>query len=93
MSKQHHSLKTVNPFFMDIEKGEKRFEVRLNDRNYQCGDILHLQEFVPPETYTGRRIDADVIYLLNDERYCKEGYVVMGIRVFAIRTEKQEATI
>jgi len=78
MSRQHHYLKTVNPFFRDIEDGKKTFEVRLNDRDYQKGDILHLQEFVPPETYTGREIVKEVGYLLNDERFCKEGFVVMG---------------
>lgn len=83
MSRQHHYLKTVNPFFMDVYNEKKNFEVRLNDRNYQVGDTLHLQEFVPPETYTGREIRADVIYLLDDARFCKDGYVVMGIEVYA----------
>jgi hypothetical protein len=38
---------------------------------------------VPPETYTGREIRTEVVYLLNDEKYCKDGYVVMGIEVYA----------
>jgi hypothetical protein len=83
MSRQHHYLKTVNPFFVDVYNGKKTFEVRFNDRNYRLGDILHLQEFVPPETYTGREIRTEVVYLLNDEKYCKDGYVVMGIEVYA----------
>ena len=83
MSKQHHYLKTVSPFFMDIYDEKKTFEVRRNDRNFQIGDVLHLQEFIPPETYTGREIRADITYILDDERFCKEGYVVMGIDVYA----------
>lgn len=82
--KQHHYLKTVNPFFMDVYHGVKTFEVRKNDRNYQVGDVLHLQEFIPPETYTGREIDAEVVYLLDNPSYCKEGHVVMGIEVYSI---------
>jgi len=81
--KQHHYLKTVNPFFADVYHGVKTFEVRFDDRNFQVGDVLHLQEFRPPETYTGREIRANVIYILDDARYCKEGYVVMGIDVYA----------
>lgn len=80
MSGQHHYLKAINPFFRDIESGVKTFEVRFNDRNYQVGDILYLQEFVPPETFTGREICKEVAYLLDDERYCKEGFVVMGFK-------------
>jgi hypothetical protein len=80
MSRQHHYLKTVNPFFQDVKRGIKPFEIRFNDRNYQFGDILHLQEFVPPETYTGDEIKREVTYVLDDEKYCKPGFVVMGIK-------------
>jgi hypothetical protein len=79
MSRQHHYLKTVNPFFRDIERKQKNFEVRFNDRGYKTGDILHLQEFVPPETFTGREIEVEVIYILDDEQFCKSGFVTMGI--------------
>jgi hypothetical protein len=79
MSRQHHYLKTVNPFFKDVESGKKQFEVRFNDRNYQVGDILHLQEFIPPETYTGREIKAEVKYMLDDNQYCKDGFVILGL--------------
>ena len=80
MSRQHHYLKTINPFFLDVEHGDKTFEVRYNDRNYQKDDILHLQEFVPPETFTGRVINAEVAYILNDPLFCKDGFVIMGLR-------------
>lgn len=81
MSKQHHYLKTINPFYRAVESGKKSFEVRLNDRDYQVGDILHLQEFVPPETFTGRQIDAEAIYILDDDRFCKAGFVVIGLKI------------
>jgi hypothetical protein len=82
MSRQHHYLKTVNPFFNDMSGGKKNFEVRFNDRNYNVGDVLHLQEFIPPETLTGKELQAEVMYLLDDERFCKPGYVVMGLDIF-----------
>ena len=91
MSRQHHYLKTVEPYFMDIFDGKKTFEVRLNDRNYQVSDILHLQEFVPPETYTGKEIRADVVYMLDDPMFCKDGYVIMGIEVYANNFYEPEA--
>jgi len=37
-----HKLKTVEPFFSQVNSGEKRFEVRKNDRNFQTGDWVTL---------------------------------------------------
>ena len=80
MNRQHHYLKTLPQYFIAQEEGIKPFEVRLNDRNYQVGDILHLQEFVPPDTYTGRKLDREVTYVLDDPIYCKKGFVVLGTK-------------
>ena len=49
MSRQRHFLKTLPEYYMAVENGIKTFEVRFNDRGYKVGDILHLQDFVPPE--------------------------------------------
>ena len=61
-----------------INQGKKGFEVRFNDRNYQVNDILHLQEWTNGE-YTGREMEVEVTYLLDDPNYCKDGYVIMAI--------------
>lgn len=42
-----HKLKTVQPFFDAVWSGEKTFEVRKNDRNFNIGDRLMLIEVVP----------------------------------------------
>lgn len=39
---QTHELKTEARFFEAVERGEKTFEVRRNDRAFQTGDILEL---------------------------------------------------
>lgn len=78
MERKHHYLKTVQPYFDAQERGEKPFEVRRNDRAFLVGDILHLQEFIPPGTYTGRELLREVTYMLDDPDYCKEGFVVLG---------------
>lgn len=83
MSKQHHYLKILPEFYRAIEKGEKPFEVRFNDRNYQMYDVLHLQEWCGG-VYTGRQITAEVTYLLDNPDYCKEGFVIMGIKVICV---------
>ena len=83
MSRQHHFIKILPEYYRAIESGKKTFEVRLNDRNYQVYDILHLEECVNAY-YTGRVITAEVTYMLNDPDYCKEGYVILAIKVQCI---------
>jgi hypothetical protein len=42
-----HELKTWPKYFKAVQKGEKTFELRKNDRDFKKGDILILREFVP----------------------------------------------
>lgn len=78
MSKQCHYIKNLPEYYNAIDQGKKSFEVRFNDRNYQVHDILHLQEWTDVE-YTGREMEVEVTYLLDDPNYCKDGYVIMAI--------------
>lgn len=83
MSRQHHYLKILPKHYRAIEKGDKRFEVRYNDRDYQVHDILHLQEYLNGD-YTGREIQATISYILDDENFCKEGFVIMSLKDLVI---------
>lgn len=78
MNRQHHYIKILPECYNAIDSGEKSFEVRYNDRNYQVHDILHLQEWYNGN-YTGREMAVEVTYLLDAPDYCKEGYVIMSI--------------
>ena len=79
-TRRTHELKTAPQYFREIADGNKPFEVRRNDRDYQVGDILKLREYDDGE-YSGREICAEVTYILNDPEYCRDGYVVMGIKL------------
>lgn len=77
---RHHVLKTVSPFFEDVANGSKPFEIRLNDRDYQAGDILILRQWDEKEKMFGQRLVVRrVIYVLQDERFLPPGYCCMGI--------------
>ena len=55
MSNKYHYLKTEAEYFQAVKIGLKKFEIRKNDRDFQVGDVLFLQETVGG-VYTGRRL-------------------------------------
>jgi len=77
---KNHNLKTWPEFYQAVIRGEKTFEVRLNDRGYEVGDTLTLQEFDPAkQEYTGNEIVKQVPYILR-EPYAKDGHVIMSLK-------------
>lgn len=78
-SRHHHYVKILPKYYIAVEKGIKTFEIRFNDRNYKVGDILHLQEFYGDQ-YTSRELTKEICYMIDDPDYCKEGFVVLGIK-------------
>ena len=81
-----HQLKVEKKYYRDIIAGNKTFEVRKNDRNFKVGDLLGFNETVSEEvanevTETGECVVAIITYILNDERFCKDGYVTLGFNL------------
>jgi hypothetical protein len=73
-----HILKCRPEFFRAVQSGEKTFEIRLNDRGYQIGDVLILSEYDPATArYSGEHVSRRVTYLTS--AYQAEGYVVMSL--------------
>lgn len=75
-----HNLKIKPCYFKDVVSGRKTFEVRFNDRNFKVGDIIVLEEF-DSRGYTGKYLNCEITYVLDDVEYCKEHYVVLGIKM------------
>jgi Domain of unknown function (DUF3850) len=74
-----HKLKTWTKFYDAVEGGHKRFEIRKNDRGFQVGDTVVLQEWdKEDELYTGLEISGEISYITDFEQ--KPGYVVFGLR-------------
>ena len=87
--KNVHDLKILPEYFQAVKSGEKTFEIRFNDRNFQKGDMLHLREW-DGNGYTGESIFVEVTYILNDPGFCKDGYVIMAI---IKKEDKKSATL
>lgn len=76
-----HELKLSTVYFLDVILGKKTFEVRKNDRNFKLGDLLALNEYdTKLQYYTGNSCLVYIDYILENNEYCKEGYVVMTIK-------------
>jgi hypothetical protein len=83
-------LKSTQDYFAYIWNGVKPFEVRINDRNFQAGDIYYIREYEPTfRRYTGRWVMVEITYVLSLEYFfCTrnlddlgkslDGYVVWG---------------
>lgn len=84
-----HKLKIDHDAFEALNSSIKRFELRYNDRNYQVGDILQLQETVytaaemkagkPLEFVPGKECIFTIRYILRGPCYgLEEGWVILS---------------
>jgi hypothetical protein len=75
-----HNLKTCPEFFDAVLKGDKTFEVRLNDRGFRVGDNLVLKEWLPnTKQYTGRQTKRSITYILSGLGL-QPNWIVMAIK-------------
>ena len=89
---KRHVLKTWPVPFKALYDGRKTFEIRKFDRDFQEGDQVSLQEWVPgkiddnkpPEGYTGRWICATITYIVSPGLWgMPEDVGAFGIQVWA----------
>ena len=83
---REHQLKTWPQYFERIISGQKNFEVRKNDRDFQVGDILILNHYDPDADITVSAEDVfirvKITYILHGPGLGIEaGYCVMGIEI------------
>jgi len=78
-----HELKTVNPYFTLVWMGDKRAELRNNDRNFAVGDILVLREFTPGNStgvgeFTGRAVCVRISDVCDYPEALRPGFVMLS---------------
>lgn len=81
---KEHDVKLAAEFWDDVVSGRKCFELRKNDRGYKVGDMLNMSEFKAGEK-TGRRLRAEIIYMLEDYTGLTEGYCILGIKILEVK--------
>ena len=91
-----HVLKCLPQFMSRIADGQKTFETRKNDRDFQVGDTLFFQQYNPARdaqwSFSDRHppIKAKITYMSSD--FQQDGYVVLGIKVIPENTVRSDRT-
>lgn len=82
-----HELKTWPEHFAAILEGSKTVELRLNDREFEVGDLLELREWDSHNQYSGRRCIREVTHIVRDPfgTWLQPGVVAMSIH-YAVRS-------
>lgn len=73
-----HKLKILPEYFKAVSSGEKKFEIRRNDRGFNVGDFLILREYT--NKYTGNWGVFKITYILADPEFLKPGYAALSIK-------------
>lgn len=78
-----HELKCWPEPFEALRDGRKRFELRRNDRGFDLGDRLLLEEWNPAtRQHTGRKIGATISYVTRVKDWAPDApadLVVLGL--------------
>lgn len=89
-----HELKIAKDYADSVHFGDKTFEIRLNDRGFQKGDIVRFQ----PLSKSGASVDTrhplynkeyEITYVLGSFYGLAQGYVAFGIKPMPEQTERE----
>jgi hypothetical protein len=97
---KEHQLKCWPEYFDRLKSGEKRFEIRRNDRDFQVGDILVISAWSPAlkRFIEGRRpLRFKVTYILHGpfspvvyDRGLDSGWCIMSLEPYGESEAKNE---
>lgn len=85
-----HQLKCWPDEYQAIIEGRKTFEFRRNDRGFEVGDIIQLDEWKPETenaffvsgSFTLRSVRASITYILNSGEWSvPDGYCILSIKL------------
>lgn len=81
-----HFLKIEWAFYQSIMTGEKKAEVRYNDRDYQKGDRIQFRAIIDGAL---REVDEfyEITHVLNFPTGLKENYVSLSIKLLPKKDE------
>lgn len=76
-----HELKILSKYFERVRNDKKTFEIRKNDRDFQTGDEIILNEFDGIQ-YTGRNVRGKITYVFHGGEYGLDiGYCIFSFKI------------
>lgn len=86
---QIHTIKCQQPYFNEVWLGHKKFELRRNDRNYQLGDLVYLQEWnEEKKEYNRYMIKCRITSLLENYAGLENNFCIFGFDIEERITEE-----
>ena len=97
-----HELKILHKYLVDVDLGNKTFELRKNDRDYQVGDLIHFIDIREDDSTANKNqiepnIDENTLYrityVLKDvEKYgLDRDYCILAIKKLNIKEVYDES--
>lgn len=77
--KQMHIIKLHTRYMEAVNQGQKNFEVRYNDRDYQVGDLLVMYEVDNQGCIRNGLAVKEITYVLESFEALKSDWVVLGL--------------
>lgn len=74
-------LKILPQYFEEVVKGNKKAELRLNDRDFKVGDIYELEEY-DGKTYTGRSVIVRITHILEGFEGLAKGWCMFSFVIW-----------
>lgn len=89
-----HDLKCWSVHYQEVISGRKKAELRLNDRDFNTGDILVLWETVGEndDRLTGCASQYRVTHIIKEFQALQPGYVMMSIEPYYEHEAKNYVT-
>lgn len=78
----NHQLKITRGNFCEVQEGNMSFQLRKDDRDFNVGDVIHLQEIDEDKVLTGRSQAAIIGYILRageGTSGIEEGYALLNL--------------
>lgn len=84
-----HEVNCDRDWFDLLVSRSRTFDIRKDDRRFMVGDYIAFNECEHDEnmdsySYTGYSVLGKITYVFNDERYVREGYIVIGFSICGI---------
>lgn len=74
-----HEIRLAEMYWDDVIEKRKTFELRKQE-GYHVGDGLVMQEYSAGNP-TGREINADIVFMLEEYQGLKDGYCILGFQI------------